>query len=1033
MNKKVLIIVFLFLIGNLVFAEILRDEIGIPFPADEAHEVLVAFTLTHSTGEEGNDGFLQPTSLNFSFLSYDHDSGQMDFNYITSNDSLHLATFDNYYYTGGTGLMEREDGFAVIISEVGTSDTSSSYQLRIRKRPIESNCADDKKAAEAGMNMLYIKFQHDEPATTIVNFSYQIDDITYYQECSVINNYLPSFSGINHRLSTDTDYKILFKLNNPTDYDDYPGNLTYRWKFTAGQTDPILRYDNDEFSHTYQSNTQQSVSVQIVDDDGNTTAWHSISVTPNSSPGSDIEPGGGSSGLRVISENNYAVTAPVRISLEPDIQDNESDSISKLIWNINGQNIEKTGSIDMFDTEYLLCNDPGIYTVSLQAVDEHLCTGNTDNITINVVPNYLAAFPSAAGLPWDSTKEPHLDGILDGPDLNSDCHYPTSTGTHDGTNESGWRGAYLYSYAYGTRYDTAFQLIKKSDNSQMYIGVDVNDDDTLASNDIYILGIRNIEGSTDRYSPMNADSDFLLLIDFAANELKIYSPAAGGGSWAYNASLTNEIVADSYAENKIFFDVKRYDPETKHWSFELKIPVNENGNWMGVSDNFLMFSNMMVNQTEPATCQQYIWPVENPYITALPAGADLIENYSLLPLWWGRGSLSGSNSTGGVFISSAMNIGITASGNLEDDLTNLIQPNVENTFVARIKNNSRKEIIYDFGDNNGPVDAVKMLPAGNLDVGFYLANWGIPPADADYWGLIPSAVNPVKVYINPGAENSQTGNVFPINGQPTPEENNVSIVGQPYFLNQHTHQCMMVKIEPSNDNALNTVISSKSIYRNMNFDTNDDYRGFSRKAAVSSLGYGLPPKGSTVHDVILRISPKTWVAHKNEMILAKEITGIIAEQIINPIPDFSPVYRKWKPVDSRNYDKANFGAVINKVEAHVSELPEYVVPQVINKPYIFDHLQIVDVINSQKINFIEYIVKAYRDTGKTIIVSGKKLTIVEPMGSYGHVIRHEGEIVDWEYGIVGAQAIGKNNYFISMKANSNFIIDNRIRAIPLKQ
>ena len=71
-------------------------------------------------------------------------------------------------------------------------------------------------------------------------------------------------------------------------------------------------------------------------------------------------------------------------------------------------------------------------------------------------------------------------------------------------------------------------------------------------------------------------------------------------------------------------------------------------------------------------------------------------------------------------------------------------------------------------------------------------------------------------------------------------------------------------------------------------------------------------------------------------------------------------------------------------------------------PYFFETLPfILEADNT--ISFIEYIVKGYLYTGKKLIVRGEERELVEPIGSYGHIVRHIGPVEEWDFYIEGAE------------------------------
>jgi hypothetical protein len=81
------------------------------------------------------------------------------------------------------------------------------------------------------------------------------------------------------------------------------------------------------------------------------------------------------------------------------------------------------------------------------------------------------------------------------------------------------------------------------------------------------------------------------------------------------------------------------------------------------------------------------------------------------------------------------------------------------------------------------------------------------------------------------------------------------------------------------------------------------------------------------------------------------------------------------------------------------------------------------------ISFIEYIIKGYLYTGKKVTIKGTTLDLVTPVGSYGHLVRHEGQVDEWNFYIEGAERINKYTYVLTIPAEETKRIYDNVKAI----
>jgi len=80
-------------------------------------------------------------------------------------------------------------------------------------------------------------------------------------------------------------------------------------------------------------------------------------------------------------------------------------------------------------------------------------------------------------------------------------------------------------------------------------------------------------------------------------------------------------------------------------------------------------------------------------------------------------------------------------------------------------------------------------------------------------------------------------------------------------------------------------------------------------------------------------------------------------------------------------------------------------------------------------SFIEYVVKAYAFTGRTITNGDEETEEVVPIGSYGHVVRHAGETEEWRFQIIGAEPLDDRTYLLTLRPGERARIEDHIDAV----
>lgn len=84
------------------------------------------------------------------------------------------------------------------------------------------------------------------------------------------------------------------------------------------------------------------------------------------------------------------------------------------------------------------------------------------------------------------------------------------------------------------------------------------------------------------------------------------------------------------------------------------------------------------------------------------------------------------------------------------------------------------------------------------------------------------------------------------------------------------------------------------------------------------------------------------------------------------------------------------------------------------------------VDDKSPVSSLRWAAHGYRYSGRSIIIHDTKYDLVDPVGSFGYIVRHEGLVKDWQHQLVGAEMIGTNLYKLSIPAEGVRTITTRI-------
>ncbi|MBN1796947.1 MAG: outer membrane beta-barrel protein [Spirochaetales bacterium] len=266
---------------------------------------------------------------------------------------------------------------------------------------------------------------------------------------------------------------------------------------------------------------------------------------------------------------------------------------------------------------------------------------------------------------------------------------------------------------------------------------------------------------------------------------------------------------------------------------------------------------------------------------------------------------------------------------------------------------------------------LERIDANGVYVQFRIANWGIP-ALGD-WSDVPSVPNPTSP---PQTVLGGTAGGAP--GEYTFESIWSIALTDPNLTDYqaHTHQCVQAIIF-SNQNAK---IVRSSVYRNMNFV---DASEFKRKAVISVRGLGKPPSRWKKHKYVIYVSQREWVIRRD--------------------PD--------KRINQKDIIENTRPKGTGDEEGAAGEAGEDI------------------IVDEDTDSYLVWAAYGYRYNGKAVIIKGNPYYLADSMGSFGYVVHHEGEVMQWETDIEGAEKADEHNYTIEIDPETVVEVLTRIKPV----
>jgi hypothetical protein len=616
------------------------------------------------------------------------------------------------------------------------------------------------------------------------------------------------------------------------------------------------------------------------------------------------------------------------------------DSITQYTWDFDINDADPPVTTASSTTTHDYVNH-GVYTASLVVTDSHSAASTAYELTVLVYPNQTIVFP------------PHINVAGTGVYLTP----PVIDGEIQ--EDTGWNESMKITHEGGADAEVTFQGLKDrgtaAADGYLYLAFQVRSDSEFHQDSVVLLGF-----SADNSTATPGDDRILAIYPFGAghtpgvnldpDHVRVWTSGAG---WA---DLSPAQMTAMNMQVKIRSAVPGY---TDAWDIELRIPTNTTSggaSWININDNFLFYYNVIRVQTVPEPIAvQYRWPYNGAQVTG-----DL-ELYAFDRHWWSHADKTTGAACNGVWVDK-YDIGIQPNPGDPIGSSILIPtasvPTTTNRFVASVQNNWEKEILA--------APFLQRINANGVYVQFRIANWGIPAAGD--WADVPCVPNPTSP-----PQTVLGGTSGGAAGEYTFESTWTITSGDPHLADYqaHRHQCVQAIIH-SNQNAK---IVRSSVYRNMNFV---DASAFSRKAEISTHGYGKPPSHWKKQKYVIRVSRRQWqVLRKPDKPGIKTNTG----------GDTRPK----GPADDNEGGRGDGTAGDGNGNASGAENTD---------------------------SYLSWAAYGYRYNGRSVFINNRPYYLADSMGSFGYVVHHEGDVMQWDADIEGADKVDEHTYTLEIPPES---------------
>ena len=387
------------------------------------------------------------------------------------------------------------------------------------------------------------------------------------------------------------------------------------------------------------------------------------------------------------------------------------------------------------------------------------------------------------------------------------------------------------------------------------------------------------------------------------------------------------------------------------WAVNVKIDLAAAGIDASTLDAKLFIASFV--DTSFSTGWIHQWPVD--VVAVLDPSMPVIDfsESAVRPLKWGDISLAtyATPCTDGISLNS-MQIGASPA---PDNIINTDAPassHVDNVYFANPSWNSF------------PTDP------NTVKARFRIANWGSQIADPNApWDDVTPAT-PVQ--------NNAAGLMSFTCPVGTPKCGHLDTGHDP-------HQCMLVELSKgSAPTGIPLKFAQDSVYRNMDFDTASQLE---REAEISIRGLK-PLEGTTARDVYLLVKTTNMPAASDEQ-------KVLPVEAMKRDADLAqaPPKRPMQPPRGGGADNNNVRKPTN--------IAGRVAPPSKEPPTPIDPVLAKDGFEHMEESWPTYEVHAYHDTGKYVIVRGKKYRLLDPQVPFGYFVSHAGPYFGFDHAIEG--------------------------------
>jgi len=538
------------------------------------------------------------------------------------------------------------------------------------------------------------------------------------------------------------------------------------------------------------------------------------------------------------------------------------------------------------------------------------------------------------------------------------------TPTFDGRVEGdvGWNGALRLNLSPGVGSSTAANVQLGIVGSTLWLGLVVTAP-TISPDTTVVLGFSPNDGHT-----ANDWRFHISPFDVAPppdNTANLHPLVVN--YWRESATWNTGAAAQvATAGNWQYDGIRIFKLDNNHWEMEFRIPMTTSGAdatglclGCSASGTFKMYLNVLntIGGTSPGVAQD-VWPAGNIF----PAG--FITQTTPNPSSWSVGSIGPRAACTGVKLDWSQ-IGVQDPTNASNIVTNMKR-------FAAVTETTEAQCAA-LGDNansgsNGPANIFTAKPTNTMttdakvSVLFRLANWGIPGA-AQFSALgtpVPAGCDPALgpahqctgVTNNPAAEATVSAGTTGLFNTTTWALN----YKQSCFYKVIEHQGIHVDMDSTD---ANTRFLNKSVERNMDFVPASTYQ---QKAYVNG-NQGPLPSGHTAHRFLLELD---------------------VDQD-GPIAGGNPTQPPQVP-DQPQANRRTADATV-KTGGNEGQVPRFHDPAMAAQ----GHSHFGEGVT----NMYQWVARGYLYTGNKIVINGHEYENLKPVGDFGYVAGHKGEISGW--------------------------------------